>query len=218
MHLAQLNGNDEEEPEGMHRGCETGNLACFRSENSLRPFYKFRTQSVRMASLMDSERTKPVVAIYPGSFDPVTNGHLDLIARAAAIFDRLVVAVARNLEKDALFAESERVEMLEAVTFRWKNVEVDLFDGLLMDYARAKSASVVVRGIRAVSDYEYELQMATMNRKIEPEIETVFMLPGEAYSYLSSRLVKELARLGGLDRLKDLVPPLVSEKLRAKVT
>jgi pantetheine-phosphate adenylyltransferase len=194
------------------------NLACFRSENSLRPFYKFRTQSVRMASLMDSERTKPVVAIYPGSFDPVTNGHLDLIARAAAIFDRLVVAVARNLEKDALFAESERVEMLEAVTFRWKNVEVDLFDGLLMDYARAKSASVVVRGIRAVSDYEYELQMATMNRKIEPEIETVFMLPGEAYSYLSSRLVKELARLGGLDRLKDLVPPLVSEKLRAKVT
>jgi pantetheine-phosphate adenylyltransferase len=171
-----------------------------------------------MASLMDSERTKPVVAIYPGSFDPVTNGHLDLIARAAAIFDRLVVAVARNLEKDALFAESERVEMLEAVTFRWKNVEVDLFDGLLMDYARAKSASVVVRGIRAVSDYEYELQMATMNRKIEPEIETVFMLPGEAYSYLSSRLVKELARLGGLDRLKDLVPPLVSEKLRAKVT
>lgn len=167
---------------------------------------------------MDSERTKPVVAIYPGSFDPVTNGHLDLIARAAAIFDRLVVAVARNLEKDALFAESERVEMLEAVTFRWKNVEVDLFDGLLMDYARAKSASVVVRGIRAVSDYEYELQMATMNRKIEPEIETVFMLPGEAYSYLSSRLVKELARLGGLDRLKDLVPPMVSEKLRAKVT
>ena len=193
-------------------------MACFRSENSLRPFYKFRTQSVRMASLMDSERTKPVVAIYPGSFDPVTNGHLDLIARAAAIFDRLVVAVARNLEKDALFAESERVEMLEAVTFRWKNVEVDLFDGLLMDYARAKSASVVVRGIRAVSDYEYELQMATMNRKIEPEIETVFMLPGEAYSYLSSRLVKELARLGGLDRLKDLVPPMVSEKLRAKVT
>ncbi len=166
---------------------------------------------------MDSARTKPVVAIYPGSFDPVTNGHLDLIARAAAIFDRLVVAVARNLEKDALFAESERVEMLEAVTFRWKNVEVDLFDGLLMDYARAKSASVVVRGIRAVSDYEYELQMATMNRKIEPEIETVFMLPGEAYSYLSSRLVKELARLGGLDRLKDLVPPMVSEKLRAKV-
>jgi len=171
-----------------------------------------------MTSLMDSKRTKPVVAIYPGSFDPVTNGHLDLVARAAAIFDRLVVAVARNLEKDALFAESERVEMLEAVTFRWKNVEVDLFDGLLMDYARAKSASVVVRGIRAVSDYEYELQMATMNRKIEPEIETVFMLPGEAYSYLSSRLVKELARLGGLDRLKDLVPPMVSEKLRAKVT
>ena len=104
--------------------------------------------------------------------------------------------------------------MLEAVTYDWKNVEVQMFDGLLMDYARAKSARVVLRGIRAVSDYEYELQMAMMNRKIEPEIETVFMMPAEAYSYLSSRLVKELARLGG--PMKDLVPPVVEEKLRAK--
>jgi pantetheine-phosphate adenylyltransferase len=159
--------------------------------------------------------SKPVTAIYPGSFDPVTNGHLDLISRGAMIFDQLIVAVAKNLEKDALFTVKERVEMLEAVTFEWKNVEVDQFDGLLMNYARSQSASVVIRGIRAVSDYEYELQMAMMNRKIEPDIETVFMLPGEAYSFLSSRLVKELARLGG--PVKDFVPPLVVERLRAKV-
>jgi len=159
--------------------------------------------------------SKPVTAIYPGSFDPVTNGHLDLIARGAMIFDRLIVAVAQNLEKEPLFAVKERVEMLEAVTFELKNVEVEVFDGLLMEYARSRSASVVMRGIRAVSDYEYELQMAMMNRKIEPEIETVFMLPAEAYSYISSRLVKELARLGG--PVKDLVPPIVAERLRAKV-
>ena len=159
---------------------------------------------------------RPVTAIYPGSFDPVTNGHLDLIARGAIIFDKLIVAVARNLDKDPLFPVKERIEMLEAVTFDWKNVEVEIFEGLLMDYARARNASVVLRGIRAVSDYEYELQMAMMNRKIEPQIETVFMLPGEAYSYLSSRLVKELARLGG--PVKGLVPPLVEERLRAKVS
>ena len=159
--------------------------------------------------------SKPVTAIYPGSFDPVTNGHLDLIARAAMIFDQLIVGVAKNLEKEALFTVRERVEMLEAVTFEWKNVEVEQFDGLLMDYARSQDASVIIRGIRAVSDYEYELQMAMMNRKIEPDIETVFMLPAEAYSYLSSRLVKELARLGG--PVKDFVPPLVMERLRAKV-
>jgi pantetheine-phosphate adenylyltransferase len=163
---------------------------------------------------MAPEKPKTVVAVYPGSFDPVTNGHLDLIARGAKIFDKLIVGITRNLEKDPLFAIQERVEMLETVTFDWKNVEVDVFDGLLMDYARARSASVVLRGIRAVSDYEYELQMAMMNRKIEPRIETVFMLPGEAYSYLSSRLVKELARLNGLP--KGLVPAAVEERLRAK--
>lgn len=146
----------------------------------------------------------------------MTNGHLDLIARGAMIFDKLIVAVARNLEKDPLFGVKERIEMLEAVTFEWKNVEVEMFDGLLMDYARARSAGVVLRGIRAISDYEYELQMAMMNRKIEPQIETVFMLPGEAYSYLSSRLVKELARLGG--PIKGLVPALVEDRLRAKVS
>ena len=159
--------------------------------------------------------SKPVTAIYPGSFDPVTNGHLDLIARGAMIFDQLIVAVAQNLEKEPLFAVKERVEMLESVTFEWKNVEVDTFDGLLVEFARNQGASVIMRGIRAVSDYEYELQMAMMNRKIEPDIETVFMLPAEAYSYISSRLVKEIARLGG--PVKDLVPPLVVERLRAKV-
>jgi len=165
---------------------------------------------------MAHEITRPVVAIYPGTFDPVTNGHLDLISRGAAIFDKLIVGISQNLEKDPLFAVSERVEMLEAVTFDWKNVEVEVFDGLLMDYARAKNARVTLRGIRAVSDYEYELQMAMMNRKIEPQIETVFMLPAVAYSFLSSRLVRELARLGA-PVVKDLVPALVEERLRAKV-
>jgi pantetheine-phosphate adenylyltransferase len=165
---------------------------------------------------MVQERNKSIVAIYPGSFDPVTNGHLDLIARGAMIFDRLIVGVTQNLEKDALFALNERIEMLEAATFDWKNVQVEVFEGLLVEYARAKGASVILRGIRAVSDYEYELQMAMMNRKIEPHIETVFMLPGEAYSFISSRLVRELARLGG--SLKGFVPTLVEERLRAKVS
>jgi pantetheine-phosphate adenylyltransferase len=164
---------------------------------------------------MALEHSKAVTAVYPGSFDPVTYGHLDLIARGAKIFDRLVVAVARNLDKDPLFEVKERVEMLEAVTYERKNVEVDVFDGLLMDYARSKGARVVLRGIRAVSDYEYELQMAMMNRKLEPDIETVFMMPGEAYSYVSSRLVKELARLHG--SVEGLVPPIVQERLREKV-
>src|ERR1700690_4152857 len=164
---------------------------------------------------MAQEISRPVVAIYPGTFDPVTNGHLDLIARGAAIFDKLIVAISQSLEKDPLFAVKERVEMLEAVTYEWKNVEVDVFDGLLMNYEKAKGARVVMRGIRAISDYEYELQMALMNRKIEPDIETVFMMPAEAFSYLSSRLVKEIARLGG--PIKGLVPPIVEERLRAKV-
>ena len=163
---------------------------------------------------MSTDKYKSVTAIYPGSFDPVTNGHLDLIARGAMIFDRLIVAVAQNMDKDPLFAPAERVEMIEAATFDWKNVEADLFEGLLMDFARTRGASVILRGIRAVSDYEYELQMAMMNRKIEPQIETVFMLPGEACTYLSSRLVKELARFKGLP--KGLVPPVVDERLRAK--
>lgn len=167
-----------------------------------------------MTSRMAPEPEKKNIAIYPGSFDPVTKGHLDLIARGAQIFDHLIVAIAQNSEKDPLFDAKERVEMLEAVTFDYKNVEVDLFEGLLVDYARSRNSRIILRGIRAVSDYEYELQMALMNRKIEEQLETVFMMPAVAYSYLSSRLVKELARLGG--PVKDLVPPIVEERLKAK--
>jgi len=158
---------------------------------------------------------KPVLAIYPGSFDPVTNGHLDLIERGAKLFDRLIVAVLRNLEKDPLFSVTERVEMLGEATRPWPNVEVEIFEGLLVDYARRRGAHVILRGIRAVSDYEYELQMALMNRRLEPQIETVFMMPAETYSYLSSRLVKEIFRLGG--DVAGLVPPVVEQRLRAKV-
>ena len=163
---------------------------------------------------MPPDPHKLATAVYPGSFDPVTNGHLDLIARAAPIFDRLIVGVTNNIGKDALFSVKERVEILETVTFDYKNVEIFQFEGLLVEFARLHSARVILRGIRAVSDYEYELQMALMNRKIEPEIETIFMLPAVSYSYLSSRLVKELAGLGGLP--SGLVPPLVEQRLRAK--
>ena len=157
----------------------------------------------------------PTLAIYPGSFDPVTNGHLDLIERGTKIFDRLIVAVLRNLEKGPLFSLQERLEMLREVTQPWPNVEVDVFDGLLVNYARKRNARVILRGIRAISDYEYELQMALMNRKLEPQIETVFLMPAEAYSYLSSRLVREIARLGG--PVHGMVPPAVERRLRAKV-
>jgi pantetheine-phosphate adenylyltransferase len=158
---------------------------------------------------------KSIIAVYPGSFDPVTHGHLDLIERGAKLFDRLIAAVLRNLEKDPLFTLEERVEMLREVTKPWPNVEVDVFDGLLVDYARKRNAQVLLRGIRAISDYEYELQMALMNRKLEPKIETVFLMPAEAYSYLSSRLVREIARLGG--PVHGLVPPAVERRLRTKV-
>src|ERR1700733_1528790 len=156
-----------------------------------------------------------VTAIYPGSFDPVTNGHLDLIERGSKIFDHLVVPILRNQEKTPLFDVNERVDMLREVTRRWPSVEVDLFNGLLMDYASQKNATVILRGIRAISDYEYEMQMAMMNRKLQPGVETVFMMPAVQFSYLSSRVVREVAFLGG--SLRDLVPPIVEERLRAKV-
>ena len=158
---------------------------------------------------------KTSIAIYPGSFDPVTNGHLDLIERGDKMFDLVIVAVLSNAEKQPLFSVPERVEMLREVTKKWPGVEVDVFHGLLVDYARKRGAGVILRGIRAISDYEYELQMALMNRKLEPRLETVFMLPGESFSYLSSKLVREIAQLGG--SLKDLVPPEVEQRLRAKV-
>ena len=168
-----------------------------------------------MAADAGPMQENPIVAIYPGSFDPVTNGHLDLIERGTKIFDRLIVAILRNLEKDPLFSLPERVEMLKEVTRPWSNVEVDVFEGLLVEYARKRNARVILRGIRAISDYEYELQMALMNRKLESQIETVFMMPAEAYSYLSSKLVREIARLGG--SISGLVPPVVEQRLRTKV-
>ena len=159
---------------------------------------------------------KQVIAIYPGSFDPPTNGHLDLIERGSKIFDELVVAVVRNPEKESpLFTAEERREMLHKLTKHLRNVSVDSFEGLLVDYARQKGAHALMRGIRAISDYEYELQMALMNRKLCPELETVFMMPAEKYSYLSSRLVKDIYRLGG--SVRGLVPPLVEARLSDKV-
>src|SRR5258708_259189 len=146
---------------------------------------------------------KTSIAIYPGSFDPVTNGHLDLIERGEKMFDLIIVAVLKNAEKQPLFSVAERVEMLREVTKQWTSVEIDVFDGLLVDYARKRRAGVILRGIRAVSDYEYELQMALMNRKLEPRLKTLFMLPGRTYSYLSSKLVREIAQLGA--SLKGLV-------------
>jgi pantetheine-phosphate adenylyltransferase len=156
-----------------------------------------------------------VIAIYPGSFDPPTNGHLDLIERGSKIFDELVVAILRNAEKAPLFSVAERAGMLEALTSQYSNVRVDTFDGLTVEYAARVGASSLLRGIRALTDYEYELQMALMNRKLRPELETVFMMPAEKYSYLSSRLVREVAQLGG--SVKGLVPELVEQNLRGKL-
>jgi pantetheine-phosphate adenylyltransferase len=155
-----------------------------------------------------------VIAIYPGTFDPPTNGHLDLIQRGARIFDELVVAILRNSEKAPLFSVDERLEMLRECITPWENVRVESFAGLLVDYARDRGAHAVLRGIRAVSDYEYELQMAWMNRKLDPSLETVFMTPAGAYSYLSSRLVREIGALGGA--LGGLVPASVESRLRER--
>ena len=154
-------------------------------------------------------------AIYPGSFDPPTNGHLDLIERGSKLFDELVVAVLRNPEKDPLFSVAARRKMLESMTAGFDNVSVDTFDGLTIDYATRVEATAILRGIRAISDYEYELQMALMNRKLQPGLETVFMMPAEKYSYLSSRLVREIAQLGG--NIDCLVPELVAQKLHEKM-
>ncbi len=158
---------------------------------------------------------KRIKAVYPGSFDPPTNGHLDLIERGSKIFDELVVAILRNPEKDPLFSVTDRRQMLESMTAGFDNVSVDTFHGLTVDYALRVEARAILRGIRAISDYEYELQMALMNRKLQPGLETVFMMPAEKYSYLSSRLVREVAQLGG--NIDCLVPELVAQKLREKM-
>ena len=154
-------------------------------------------------------------AVYPGSFDPPTNGHLDLIQRGSKIFEELVVAILRNPEKSPMFSVAERIAMLKELTADLSNVRIDTFDGLMVEYAKSIDASCVLRGIRAVSDYEYELQMALMNRKIEPTLETVFMMPADKYSYVSSRLVREVAQAGG--PVRGLVPEVVEQKLREKL-
>ena len=155
-----------------------------------------------------------VIAIYPGSFDPLTNGHVDIIQRGSRLFHRIVVGVLINLEKAPLFTVPERVAIAREVFRGWDNVEVDTFDVLLVEYARSKHAGVIVRGLRAVSDFEYELQMALMNRRLSPDVETVFMMPAEPYTYVSSRLVKEVVALGG--SVHGLVPGIVEDRLREK--
>ncbi len=155
------------------------------------------------------------IAVYPGSFDPIHNGHLDIIQRCVPLFDEVVVAVLRNDEKRPLFPEAERVEMIESVLADFPTCRVETFSGLLVDFTRRIGARVVVRGLRAVSDFETEFQMALMNRRLDPRVETLFMMPREDYSYLSSRLLKEVAGLGG--ELTGLAPPMVLERLRARL-
>jgi pantetheine-phosphate adenylyltransferase len=161
-----------------------------------------------------TQARSPRIAIYPGSFDPLTNGHVDIIERGARIFDSIVVAVLANVEKKPLFSESERVQIVRDVFKDRPNVQVDTFDGLLVEYAQRKNASVIVRGLRAISDFEYEFQMALMNRHLAPGLETVFMMPAEQYTYISSRLIKEVFMLNG--EIDGLVPKLVEERLHAK--
>jgi pantetheine-phosphate adenylyltransferase len=159
-------------------------------------------------------RNRKPLAVFPGSFDPITNGHLDIIARGLSVFDEVVIAILVNPDKSPLFTVEERVETIRE-TYRGNDrVRVDTFSGLLVDYAEKVGASVIVRGLRAISDFEYEFQMALMNRRLNPRIETVFMMPAESYSYLSSRLVKEVFQLGG--RVRELVPPVVERRMKEK--
>ena len=155
------------------------------------------------------------VAVYPGSFDPPTFGHLDIIARSSRVFSRVIVSVAKNLRKDTMFAPRERVGMLRKLTRPFPNVEIDSFRGLLVEYVRLVDAHVVVRGLRAISDFEYEFQMAHMNKKLSPDVDTIFMMTGERYSYISSQIAKEIARFGG--KIDDLVPPLVRDSMFRKL-
>ena len=160
------------------------------------------------------KRRTASLAVFPGSFDPITNGHLDIVDRGLGVFDRVRMAILMNPEKRPLFSVEERVALIREAYRGNPRVEVDTFSGLLVDYARRVGASVIIRGIRAISDFEYEFQMALMNRRLDPRIETVFMMPAESYSYVSSRLVKEVFQLGG--RVTELVPPIVEKRLSEK--
>ncbi|MBI3005781.1 MAG: pantetheine-phosphate adenylyltransferase [Ignavibacteriales bacterium] len=155
------------------------------------------------------------IAIYPGTFDPFTNGHLDIVQRALRLFDKVIVTVARNSSKNPMFSEKERLKLIQESVKGMKNVDVELFDGLLVDYAREKKATAIVRGLRAISDFEYELQMALMNRKLNNAFETVFLMPNEKYTYLNSNIVREIARLGG--NVSEFVPSVVNNALRQKL-
>ena len=150
-------------------------------------------------------------AVYPGSFDPATNGHIDIIKRSGALFDRVIVAVLSNPSKNPIFSVEERVDILKRTCGDIKNVEIDSFSGLLIDYCKSKNANVIVKGLRAVSDFEYELQMAHMNKKLNQEIETVFIMTSSRYSYLSSSLVKEVAQFGGC--IRGLVPEIIEKEI-----
>jgi len=158
---------------------------------------------------------KKRIAVYPGSFDPVTNGHCDVIKRAIRLFDRVIVAVIENPAKKPLFSVDERMDMLRAVTKGLPGVMISHFDGLLVDYMKKKEANIIIRGLRAMSDFEYEFQMALTNRKLAPDIETVFLMPGEAYTYLTSSIVKEVVSLNG--KVKGLVPRKIEVYLRRKL-
>jgi len=158
---------------------------------------------------------KNKIAVYPGTFDPITNGHVDLIERGLRIFDRIIIAVAPSLNKSPFFTLEERVDLIREVIGRNSRIEIDVIEGLLVEYVRKNKAVAVIRGLRAVSDFEYEFQLALMNRKMDPNFETVFLMPSERYTYLSSSIIKEVAKLGG--SLKDMVPVVVENKLKEKI-
>jgi len=171
-----------------------------------------------MGNLVRSEHAEPWMekrAVYPGFFDPITNGHVDIILRGLRLFDKIIVAVLKNPKKEALFSTKDRVAMIQEIFIHQADIEVKAFDGLLVDFVRRHKAKIVIRGLRAVSDFEYELQMALMNRQLDPEIETLYMMPSVNYSFLNSGVVKEVFSLGG--SIKGLVPEIVEKKLREKL-
>jgi len=176
----------------------------------------FTCESYIFTGVIDSNKmTKTIKAVYPGSFDPITNGHVDIIQRGLNLFDNIIVAVLENPKKQPLFTTKERMEMINTIFSKEKNVEVKSFHGLLVDFVKKSDANVVIRGLRAISDFEYEFQMTLMNRKLNPDIETLFMMPNVNYSFLSSKMVKEVCLLGGC--LDDLVPKAIESKLKTKL-